>query len=394
MKKILALLLALCMIFALAACGEAKTEEPKAEDTTPAEETTEETTPAEEAAPAEETTEVAMNVALVTDVGNIDDKSFNQGAWEGVVAFCEAKGLKQGEGYDYYRPSEDSTEARVETINTAIKNGANVVVCPGYLFEDAIFTVQNDNPDVMFLLLDGEPHSADYATYETAANTHNILYQEEQAGFFAGYAAVKDGYKNLGFLGGMAVPAVVRYGYGFVQGANAAAEEMGIADEVSVKYWYCGGFAPTDDIQIKMAGWFTDGTEIVFACGGGIYLSAVAAATAADGKVIGVDVDQSAESECIVTSAMKGLSNSVVLALEDLWNNNGKWSEAYAGQTAVLGVADDCVGLPTAEGSWRLNTFTVDEYTALFEQVKNGEITISNDTTVEPTVSIAVDYNA
>ena len=394
MKKILALLLALCMIFALAACGEAKTEEPKAEDTTPAEETTEETTPAEEAAPAEETTEVAMNVALVTDVGNIDDKSFNQGAWEGVVAFCEAKGLKQGEGYDYYRPSEDSTEARVETINTAIKNGANVVVCPGYLFEDAIFTVQNDNPDVMFLLLDGEPHSADYATYETAANTHNILYQEEQAGFFAGYAAVKDGYKNLGFLGGMAVPAVVRYGYGFVQGANAAAEEMGIAEEVSVKYWYCGGFAPTDDIQIKMAGWFTDGTEIVFACGGGIYLSAVAAATAADGKVIGVDVDQSAESECIVTSAMKGLSNSVVLALEDLWNNNGKWSEAYAGQTAVLGVADDCVGLPTAEGSWRLNTFTVDEYTALFEQVKNGEITISNDTTVEPTVSIAVDYNA
>ena len=394
MKKILALLLALCMIFALAACGEAKTEEPKAEDTTPAEETTEETTPAEEAAPAEETTEVAMNVALVTDVGNIDDKSFNQGAWEGVVAFCEAKGLKQGEGYDYYRPSEDSTEARVETINTAIKNGANVVVCPGYLFEDAIFTVQNDNPDVMFLLLDGEPHSADYATYETAANTHNILYQEEQAGFFAGYAAVKDGYKNLGFLGGMAVPAVVRYGYGFVQGANAAAEEMGIADEVSVKYWYCGGFAPTDDIQIKMAGWFTDGTEIVFACGGGIYLSAVAAATAADGKVIGVDVDQSAESECIVTSAMKGLSNSVVLALEDLWNNNGKWSEAYAGQTAVLGVADDCVGLPTAEGSWRLNTFTVDEYTALFEQVKNGEITISNDTTVEPTVAIAVDYNA
>ena len=335
-----------------------------------------------------------MKVALVTDVGNIDDKSFNQGAWEGVVAFCEGKGLKQGEGYDYYRPSEDSTEARVETINTAINNGANVIVCPGYLFEDAIFTVQNDNANVMFLLLDGEPHSADYATYETAANTHNILYQEEQAGFFAGYAAVKDGYKSLGFLGGMAVPAVVRYGYGFVQGANVAAEEMGIADKVSVKYWYCGGFAPNDDIKTKMAGWYTDGTEIVFACGGGIYLSAVAAATAANGKVIGVDVDQSAESDCIVTSAMKGLSNSVILALEDLWNNNGVWSADYAGKTAVLGAADECVGLPTAEGSWRLTTFTVDEYNALFEQVKAGSVTISNDTTVEPTVSIAVDYNA
>ena len=211
MKKILALVLALCMVFALAACGQ------------------------KAAAPAK--SDAGMKVALVTDVGNIDDKSFNQGAWEGVVAFCEGKGLKQGEGYDYYRPSEDSTEARVETINTAIANGATAIVCPGYLFEDAIFTVQGSNPDVMFLLLDGEPHSADYATYETAANTHNILYQEEQAGFFAGYAAVKEGYTKLGFLGGMAVPAVVRYGYGFVQGANAAAEEMGIADKVSVKYW-------------------------------------------------------------------------------------------------------------------------------------------------------------
>ena len=367
MKKIIALLMVLAMVVAVVAC---KSTTPAGNDS------------------------AAMKVALVTDVGNIDDKSFNQGAWEGVVAFCEGKGLKQGEGYDYYRPSEDSTEARVETINTAINNGANVIVCPGYLFEDAIFTVQNDNANVMFLLLDGEPHSADYATYETAANTHNILYQEEQAGFFAGYAAVKDGYKSLGFLGGMAVPAVVRYGYGFVQGANKAAEEMGIADQVNVKYWYCGGFAPNDDIKTKMAGWYTDGTEIVFACGGGIYLSAVAAATAANGKVIGVDVDQSAESDCIVTSAMKGLSNSVILALEDLWNNNGVWSADYAGKTAVLGAADECVGLPTAEGSWRLTTFTVDEYNALFEQVKAGSVTISNDTTVEPTVSIAVDYNA
>ena len=398
MKKILALVLALCMVFALCACGAPAAEAPAAEQPAaeaPAAEAPAAEAPAAEAPAAEQPAEpAAMNIALVTDVGNIDDKSFNQGAWEGVVAFAEANGLKQGEGYDYYRPSEGSTEARVETINTAIKNGANVIVCPGYLFEDAIFAVQNENPEVMFLLLDGEPHSPDYATYETAANTHNILYQEEQAGFFAGYAAVKDGYTQLGFLGGMAVPAVVRYGYGFVQGANAAAEEMGIADKVNVKYWYCGGFAPTDDIQIKMSGWFTDGTEIVFACGGGIYLSAVAAATAAGGKVIGVDVDQSAESECIVTSAMKGLSNSVVLALEDLRDNGGKWSADYAGQTAVLGVADDCVGLPTAEGSWRLNNFTVEQYLALFEQVKNGEITISNDTTVEPTVAIAVDYNA
>ena len=391
MKKLIALLMVLAMVFALVGC--AAKEEPKPATEQPAAEQPAAEQPAAEQ-PAAEQPEAGMKVALVTDVGNIDDKSFNQGAWEGVVAFCEANGMKQGEGYDYYRPSEDSTEARVETIKTAIGNGANAIVCPGYLFEEAIFLVQKDFPEVMFLLLDGEPHSADYATYETAENTHNILYQEEQAGFFAGYAAVKDGYKKLGFLGGMAVPAVVRYGYGFVQGANMAAEEMGIADQVSIKYWYCGGFAPSDDIKIKMAGWFTDGTEVVFACGGGIYLSAVAAATEANGKVIGVDVDQSAESDCIITSAMKGLTNSVVLALEDLKANNGKWSADYAGKTAVLGAADECVGLPTAEGSWRLSTFTVDEYNALFEQVKNGTVVISNATDVEPTVTIAVDYNA
>ena len=390
MKKIIAVLMALAMVLAVVACAKPAATETAAAPATQAASEPAAQTASEPAAQAEG----GMKVALVTDVGNIDDKSFNQGAWEGVVAFCEGKGLKQGEGYDYYRPSEDSTEARVETINTAISNGANVVVCPGYLFEDAIFTVQGANPDVQFLLLDGEPHSADYATYETTANSHNILYQEEQAGFFAGYAAVKDGYTKLGFLGGMAVPAVVRYGYGFVQGANAAAEEMGIADQVSLKYWYCGGFAPSDDIKIKMAGWFTDGTEVVFSCGGGIYLSAVAAATEANGKVIGVDVDQSAESECIITSAMKGLSNSVVLALEDLWANDGKWSADYSGKTAVLGAADDCVGLPTAEGSWRLSTFTVDEYNALFAKVKDGTIAVSNDTENAPAVSIAVDYNA
>ncbi|MBR4906499.1 MAG: BMP family ABC transporter substrate-binding protein [Clostridia bacterium] len=389
MKKIIALLMVLAMVFALVACT--TTQQPEQQPEAQPEQQPE---AQPEQQPEAQPEAAAMKVALVTDVGNIDDKSFNQGAWEGVVAFCEANGMKQGEGYNYYRPSEDSTEARVQTIKEAINGGATAIVCPGYLFEEAIYLVQNDYPEVQFLLLDGEPHDASYADYKTAENTHNILYQEEQAGFFAGYAAVKDGYKKLGFLGGMAVPAVVRYGYGFVQGANMAAEEMGVAADVSIKYWYCGGFAPTDDIKIKMAGWFTDGTEVVFACGGGIYLSAVAAATEANGKVIGVDVDQSAESDCIITSAMKGLTNSVVLALEDLKANNGKWSADYAGKTAVLGAADNCVGLPTAEGSWRLNTFTVDEYNALFEKVKGGEVVISNATDAEPTVTIAVDYNA
>ena len=356
MKKVIAILLVLAMVLAVAACKKAETYE----------------------------------IALITDVGNIDDKSFNQGAWEGVKAYAEAN----KKTYNYYRPSEDSTQAREETIKTAIEKGAKVVVCPGYLFEDAIYDVQGMYPDAQFLLIDGEPHTADYSTYETKSNTHCILYQEEQAGYFAGYAAVMEGYTKLGFLGGMAVPAVIRYGYGFVQGANDAAKEKGNAADVSVKYWYCGSFSPSDDIKTKMSGWYTEGTEVVFSCGGGIYLSAVAAAEEAGAKVIGVDVDQSAESELIITSAMKELSTSVVLSLTDLYANNGTWPEAYAGKTAKLGAADKCVGLPTAEGSWRMTNFTVDQYNALFEQVKSGAITISDASDVEnpPAVDIAVDY--
>jgi len=358
MKKLVALLLAVLMVGALVLTGCAAQEK--------------------------------YEIALITDVGNIDDHSFNQASWEGTKAYAE----DNNKTYAYYRPTEDSTNARVDAINAAIDKGAKVIVCPGYLFEETIYAVQDQHPDIQFLLLDGEPHDADY-NYSTSSNVHCILYREEQAGYLAGYAAVKDGYTQLGFLGGMAVPAVVRYGYGYVQGADDAAKEMGITDQVSVKYWYSGVFAPNDDIKTKMSGWYTSGTEVVFSCGGGIYLSAIAAAEASDGgKVIGVDVDQASESPLIITSAMKELSTSVIIALTDLYDNGGKWSADYAGTTDVLGAAEDCVGLPTAADSWRFDTFTVEEYNALFDKVKNGEVEISNqsDPEVTPEVDITVDY--
>lgn len=329
-------------------------------------------------------------LALVTDVGNIDDKSFNEGAWNGVKNYAEANKVT----YAYYRPSEDSTAARVETIKTAIDKGAKTVVCPGYLFEEAIYEVQDQFPKVNFILLDGVPHTADYSTFKTSPNVHCILYQEEQAGYLAGYAAVMDGYTKLGFLGGMAVPAVVRYGYGYVQGADAAAAELGLAaGSVEIKYWYSGVFAPSDDIKTKMSGWYTEGTQVVFSCGGGIYLSATAAADAAGAKVIGVDVDQAAQSPTIVTSAMKKLTESVELALTSLYANKGTWDAAHAGQTAVLGAKDNCVGLPTATDSWRLSKFSVDQYNTLFAKLADGSITVSNDIENAPAVTVVtVDY--
>ena len=323
-------------------------------------------------------------IALVTDVGNIDDHSFNQAAWEGVKAYAE----ENGKTYAYYRPSEDSTQARVEQIKAAIEKGAKIIVLPGYLFEEAVTLMQSEYPNVIFIALDTSPTPGEGSP---AANTYSIVYKEEQAGYFAGYAIVKDGYTKLGFLGGMAVPAVIRYGYGFVQGAEAAAKEMGVT--IDLKYWYCDSFAPSDSIKTKMDSWYADGTEVVFSCGGGIYLSALAAADAAGGLVIGVDVDQSYESDLIITSAMKGLKASVILALTKIYDNGGALPEDMAGAVDSLGAADDAAGLPTDEHAWRFTTFTVDEYNKVFEAVKSGDITISDAIDAAPAVeAVAVDY--
>lgn len=378
MRKIFGLVTLSLFAFAFIGCGGTTT---TAAPTTAAP-TTEATT----------TEEAGFEIALVTDVGNIDDKSFNEGTWNGVVQYAEANDIT----YAYYRPTEDSKAARIEAMEAAINNGAKIVVCPGYLFEEAIFQMQTQYPDVYFLLLDGQPHAGDY-NIVTEDNTHNVLYQEEQAGFFAGYAAVKEGYRSLGFVGGMAVPAVVRYGYGFVQGAEYAADELGLAaGAVTIKYHYADVFWPDTDLETKMDLWYAGGTEVVFACGGGLYISVVAAAErTTSGVVIGVDVDQKAESELIITSAMKALTLSVVEALTAFYDAGMEWPAALAGQTALLGAANDGVGLPTNTEAWRFENFTVAQYEAIYALVADGTIVVSPATDVQPTVTlVTVDYDA
>jgi basic membrane protein A len=322
----------------------------------------------------------SYEIALVTDVGNIDDKSFNEGSWNGVKEYGEASKVS----YAYYRPSEDSTVSRAETIKSAIDKGAKIVVCPGFLLEEAVYELQGSYPNVAFLLLDGEPHSSDYNTYKTEKNTHNILYREEQGGYLAGYAAIKEGYKSLGFIGGIDVPAVTRFGFGYVLGADAAAKELNLTD-VSIRYNYAGTFTPTDDLKTKMDGWYSSGTEVVFACGGAIYLNVTKAAEQTSKKVIGVDSDQASASATVITSAMKNLTLSVKMALDSFFKNGKAWDEAYAGKTATLGVAEDCIGLPTNEGSWRFKNYTVSEYNTLFAKLKDGTIVVPNQIATHPT---------
>ena len=388
MKKLVALLLALAMVACLfAGCGsnsdETTTAAPETTTAAPETETTE-TETTETTEPAADV-DPSMKVAFVTDVGNIDDHSFNQYTYEGITLFAEQYGLD----YTYYKPAEDTDQARIDAINQAIADGYNTVVAAGYLFGPAIASCAAEHTDVNFLALDVS--DVDLGTDTIPANVSLIIYKEEQAGYLAGYAAVKAGYTELGFLGGMSVPAVVRYGYGFVQGADAAAVEDDV--DVNIKYWYSGSFGPTDEIAAKMDSWYTEGTEVVFACGGGIYLSCQSAAEANEGLMIGVDVDQSNVSDTIITSAMKALSNSVQMALTALGTNALVWPETYAGTCQSLGAKEDCVGLPMENS--KLGSFDEAAYETLFQQIVDGTVTIddTSDPEQHPTTQkVVVDW--
>ena len=399
MKKFLAMILALVMALSLVACGDKK-DDNQTDDN------------------QGDTNETTYKVAMITDYGDITDQSFNQTTYEACKAFADANKIE----FSYFKPAGDNTADRVAMIESAVDEGYNVIVMPGYAFGGAIVEAAPQHKDVKFIALDvgkgdlleagvaakGEeydhnPDNWDLATYVDMSNVYCAIYQEELCGYMAGYAAVKLGYKNLGFLGGMAVPAVVRYGYGFVQGVDAAAAELKLTD-VKVNYVYGGQFFGDADITAKMDTWYAGGTQVVFACGGGIYTSAVDAAKKVEGaKVIGVDVDQAgvianyaagegADQATIdgykaltVTSAMKGLYPATYDTLTDVIIN-GNWAN-YAGKIATLGLvsADDpalnYVQIPLESTQWADGAFTQDDYKALVKAMFDGTLTVSNDIT-------------
>ncbi|WP_034452106.1 BMP family lipoprotein [Butyrivibrio sp. AE2032] len=388
-KKLLAVLMAATMVSSLVACGEATTAEPA--DTTQAE-TTETTEAAPEQKAEETTTEAAaasdMKVAMITDYGDITDQSFNQSTYEA----CQKFGNENGIDFTYYKPEGDSDAEREAMIDKAVADGYNVIVMPGYAFAGAIKDTAETYPDVKFVALDVseydlEGDASDFNN-ETYANVFSAVYQEELPGYMAGYAAVKMGYTKLGFLGGMAVPAVIRYGYGFVQGADAAAAELGT--DVEINYAYGNQFYGDADITAAMDTWYQGGTEVVFACGGGIFTSAGEAAAKVGGKVIGVDVDQAAtidgmfEKGMTITSAMKGLQATVNTLLSAI--RDGQW-DSYAGKIQNLGLVsgDDLslnyVGL--ADSTVWTDGFQKADYEALVADMVSGKITVSNDSSAE-----------
>jgi basic membrane protein A len=369
MKKVLALVVALCLVLSMSAlvgCTKIN-EEPSKTAEEPSKTVSEE--PSVEPSAPESVEPAGYPIAMVTDKGTINDKSFNQGTWEGVKAFAEANNI----ACQYYKPAEVSDSAYLESIGLAIEGGAEIVVCPGYLFEVTMYEAQTKFPDTAFILIDGEPHTADYSTFETKSNVLCFKFAEEQVGFYAGYAAVKDGFTKLGYQGGMAVPAVVRYGYGFLQGAEAAAAELGLPDgSISMMYNYSGDFAATPENQARAAGWYQAGTETIFAAGGAVGNSVMAAAAASTDKwVIGVDVDQGGESPTVIASAMKMLGNAVQFGLAAFFD------DTFPGGTTIhMDSSNGGVGMTTDTSKWR--TFTVADYEAVLAAALNGTYTINN----------------
>ena len=386
MKKLLSLVLTLGMVLSLCACGNSASGDG-----------------------------ADYKVAMITDYGDITDQSFNQTTYEACKAFCEDNGIE----FTYYKPAGDNTADRVAMVDKAVDEGYNVIVMPGYAFGGTIVEAAGEYPDVKFIALDvaaGDileagvpakggtydynPDNWDGKEYFNSDNVYFAIFQEELCGYMAGYAAVKLGYTKLGFLGGMAVPAVMRYGYGFVQGADAASAELGITTEM--KYAYGNQFYGDADITAAVDTWCAAGTEIVFACGGGIYTSAAEAAQKVGGKVIGVDVDQAGIIDgaygdgMTVTSAMKGLYPATYDALTDVIVN-GKWAD-YAGKITTLGLisGDDAaanyVQIPLETTQWS-DSFTQDDYKQIVADMYAGTITVSNDISAEPsTTSCSVEW--
>ena len=342
----------------------------------------------------------AVRVAMVTDSGDITDQSFNQTTYTASKAFCEENGI----AFNYYKPAGDSTADRVASINAAVQDDYNVLILPGFLFAEAIVETAEMNSDVKFIGLDVSEfdvmscaEAKGKKNWKLPENVFCAIYKEEIPGYMAGYAAVKEGYRHLGYLGGMAVPAVIRYGFGYIQGINDAAVELGIADKVTIEYVYGGQFYGDQQIKAFMDGWYKNrGVEIVFACGGGIWNSAADAAKDVGGKLIGVDVDQSELMEAYahgmcVTSAMKGLGATVKATLRAILNDN--WS-AYAGRITSLGlvsgtqVETNYVQLPT--DTWSMKNFTLDDYKALVASIFEGKTVVSDDIVNLPSTKVTL----
>ncbi|MBO6310707.1 MAG: BMP family ABC transporter substrate-binding protein [Oribacterium sp.] len=350
------------------------------------------------AADSGDTEKSAMKMAMVTDYGDITDQSFNQTTYEACKKYAD----ENNKTFTYYKPATDSDADRIAMIEKAIADGYDVLILPGFSFADPVVELAPTYPDIKFVTLDIT--EADFCAAAgtdsySQDNVFGAVYASDISGYLAGYAAVKMGYHHLGFLGGMAVPGVVQFGQGYVKGIDDAAAETG--EKIVLDYAYANQFYGDADITAAMETWYHGGTEVVFACGGGVYTSPCEAGQSVGGKVIGVDVDQKPIIDSTygegttVTSALKGLAPTISTVLNDI--EKGKWSE-YGGSIKELSLvsSDDMslnyVGL--SESTQWSDSFTEDDYEDLIKSILDGErkARIDNTSEIPAANNITINY--
>ena len=270
-------------------------------------------------------------VALVTDVSDIDDRSYNQYAWEGIKKYCEENHIT----YNFYRPEFKKTENIAEAIEYAVDNGAKIIVCPNESQADAVAQEQKKHSDVRFLFLNG-------VLPEVMSNTYQVNFSEVEIGFLAGYTAVKEGYRVLGFQGGVKNAKNENYGFGFIEGAQFAAYELGLeTGGVTIKYNYANTSGNSPDTQARAQVWYESGTQVIFASERGPLASVICVAEGGPNRaVIGCNLDRSKLSPSVITTSKKMIEDVVYNTLKDFYDNKFKGGEAV-----VLGCKENGIDI-------------------------------------------------
>lgn len=363
MKKLFALLLSLAMLLVLGACAP---QPENAEDDTFQ-------VPLDDAsyvfqAPADATP--LPGGATIALAAQSDDLESGAEAllWKGIQTFASNFGYT-AQSFTYGDGENATAE---DALRQAAQSGAALVVCRGEEMARALFAVQANYPGVHYLIFDAEPHNEDYTSYTTESSVHCVLFQEEQVGYLAGYAAVTEGYTNMGFLGKEEIPDVVRYFTGFLQGAEAAAERQG--EEVHLRVWYTGNL---DDLSLatnRAVEWYNNGSMLIMANGKDLIQCALDAANQTGGHVLATDWDWNSASERVLGSAIKCYNAAVQKQLYAFFSGNATWSQEAAGQTEKIGFTDGSVAL--ASSAWRFSTFTQRQYERLYEELRNSELKV------------------
>ena len=311
------------------------------------------------------------------------DNGPDAAVWRGVQTFAATFGYEA----QSFVTQDETPEACAAVLREAAESGAELVVCRGDAMAGALFEMQRSYPTVSYLLLEGEPHSEDYASYETTINTHCVLFAVEQAGYLAGYAAVREGYTALGFVGADSMPETVCYCTGMMQGAEAAAEREG--QQVRLEVWLVGSGAADDAVTARMSSWYADGVQLIVPAGGRLVESCIAAAQASGGRVLNAGWDAAALDPSVLSSTLLNYSVVTQRKLYDFFTA-GNWGD-QASRTERLDASAAAISMPLT--GWPFSRFTREDYTELYTGLYDGTLRVerySDLATLPETPNVAV----